>query len=107
MSFTIGSLFDGLYTITSDGRLYSERSSKFLKPSTDKHGYLYFVISIAGKRYTLKAHRLVADAFIPNPEGKPTVNHKNGIRSDNRVSICNRSIARIELRDRRTGKEYR
>jgi len=85
MSFTIGSLFDGLYSVTSDGMLYSSRSGKFLKPSTDKYGYLYFVISIAGKRYTLKAHRLVAEVFIPNPDGKPTVNHKNGIRHDNRV----------------------
>ena len=78
-------LFDGLYIITDDGRLYSTRSGKFLRPSTDKYGYLYYVISIESERKTLKAHRLVAQAFIPNPENKPTVNHKNGIRDDNRA----------------------
>lgn len=83
--FKMISLFDGLYAITDDGRLYSNRSKKFLKPSTDKYGYLYYVISINGERKTLKAHRLVALAFIENPDNKPTVDHKNGIRDDNRV----------------------
>ena len=82
---TLGSLFDGLYTITHDGRLYSSRTKKYLKPATDKYGYLYYVISIDRKRKTLKAHRLVAISFIPNEEGKPTVDHINGIRTDNKV----------------------
>lgn len=79
-------IFDGLYFISDDGGLYSTRSGKFLRPDKDRYGYLYYVISIDGKRMTLKAHRLVAEAFIPNPENKPTVNHRNGIRDDNRVS---------------------
>lgn len=78
-------LFGGLYFISDDGKLYSTRSKKFLRPARDRYGYLYYVISIDGKRMTLKAHRLVAKAFIPNPENKPTVNHRNGIRHDNRV----------------------
>lgn len=77
-------IFDGLYEITDDGNLYSIRNEKFLKPRMDRYGYYYFVISIDSKRYTLKAHRLVANAYIPNPNNKPTVNHKNGIRYDNR-----------------------
>ena len=79
------SLFDNLYGITEDGKLFSTRSNKYLKPSTDKHGYKYYVISIDGNRKTLKAHRLVATAFIPNPQNKPTVDHINGDRMDNRV----------------------
>jgi hypothetical protein len=82
----LGSLFDGLYTISDDGRLYSNRSDKYLKPSTDKYGYLYYVISINSKRFTLKAHRLVATTFIPNTSNKPTVDHINGDRKDNVVS---------------------
>ena len=85
MAYKLGSLFDGLYKITEDGRLYSERSKKYLIPNTDKYGYLYFVVSINGERKTLKSHRLVAESFIPNPDSKPTVNHKNGIRTDNRI----------------------
>ncbi len=77
-------IYGGLYEITEDGRLYSTRSEKFLKPDLDRYGYFYYVFSIDGIRYTEKAHRLVAKAFIPNPENKPTVNHKNGIRNDNR-----------------------
>ena len=79
-------IFNGLYVVTNDGNLYSTRSGKFLSPNTDKYGYDYFVVSVDSVRYTLKAHRLVAKAFIPNTENKPTVNHKNGIRNDNRVS---------------------
>lgn len=82
---TLGLIFDGLYQITDDGKLYSYRSNKYLSSNTDRYGYAYYVISISGVRYTLKAHRLVAEAYIPNPKNKPTVNHKNGIRNDNRV----------------------
>lgn len=75
----------GYYEVTDDGRLYSIRSAKFLRPSIDKSGYRYYVISINGHRETHKAHRLVAQAFLPNPYNKPSVNHKNGVRTDNRV----------------------
>lgn len=61
-------ILDGYYQITEDGKLYSTRSEKFLKPRMDRYGYLYYVISIDGKRETLKAHRLVAIAYITNPQ---------------------------------------
>lgn len=78
-------IFDGYYQVTNDGRLYSVRRSKWLRPNTDKYGYLYYVISINSERHTLKAHKLVAECYIPNPENKPTVDHINGDRKDNRV----------------------
>lgn len=74
------------YEISNIGNVRSIRSGKILKPNTDKSGYKYFVFSVNSNRHTMKAHRLVADAFIPNPESKPTVDHINGIRTDNRVS---------------------
>ena len=43
------SLFDGLYEITADGRLYSKRNQKYLRPSKDKYGYMYY-----GKRKGVK-----------------------------------------------------
>ena len=78
-------ILDGNYEITADGKLFSIRSKKYLKPAKDKYGYLAFTVSINNARSTLKAHRLVAQAFIPNPLNKPTVNHRNGVRTDNRV----------------------
>jgi len=78
-------LFNGLYMISSDGRLYSVRSNKYLKPNTDKYGYYTYTFSINSVRYTYKAHRLVATAFIPNPENKPTVNHIDCNKRNNTV----------------------
>lgn len=58
---------------------------KFLSPAYDRDGYLKYTFSYKGNRKSISAHRLVAMAYIPNPENKPTVNHINGIKDDNRV----------------------
>lgn len=63
----------------------NKKTGRTLKPNHDKYGYLYYVLCMRGCRKTVKAHRLVAMAFISNPQNKPTINHKNGIRDDNRV----------------------
>jgi hypothetical protein len=49
------------------------------------HIYKQFSIRANGKMYALKIHRVIAEAFIPNPENKPCVNHINGIKTDNRI----------------------
>ena len=71
--------------MSNDGRVFSIRTQCYLRPSSDKDGYLYYVLCVCGYRRTIKAHRLVADAFVPNPQKKPTVDHINGIRADNRA----------------------
>lgn len=55
---------------------------KIIKPKLKRNGY--YQVQLGGGNY-FTVHRLVAMAFIPNPENKTTVNHKNGIKTDNRV----------------------
>jgi hypothetical protein len=68
------------YEVSSAGEV--RRGGKVLKGVAMKIGYIKFAL---GRKYQLFAHRLVADAFIPNPENKPEVDHINRIRHDNRV----------------------
>lgn len=58
---------------------------RLLKIKTDKHGYKRVALFIKGKMKDKLVHRLVAQAFIPNLDDKPQVNHKNGDKADNRV----------------------
>ena len=78
--------YEGLYKVTSDGKIWSIKSNKFLKLNFKKNGYVYVELNKNGVGKTLRVHRIVAESFIDNPENKKTVNHKNGVKSDNRVS---------------------
>lgn len=62
----------------------AKRVSKILSPNT-VDGYHIVILCKNGINKSMRVHRLVAQAFIPNPDNKPQVNHKNSIRTDNRV----------------------
>lgn len=73
------------YLITDTGRVYSLKKERYLKPQPTRYEYLQVVLCKSGKTCAKYVHRLVAEAFIENPENKPTVDHINRIRTDNRV----------------------
>ena len=75
--------YEGLYAITSCGKVWSHRSQKFLKPADNGHGYLHVVLRKDGINTTYRIHRLVAEAYLPNPEGKAEVNHIDENKSNN------------------------
>lgn len=76
------------YFITSNGKVYSNAINLKIKERKlvkDKDGYLQVALWRNNHGYLKKVHRLVAEAFIPNPENRKEINHKNGIKTDNRV----------------------
>lgn len=76
--------YEGLYKVSSVGNVRSLlRRGRLLKPGLNPRGYKIVVLCKHGKCNTRTVHRLVATAFIPDP--KPTINHKNGIKTDNRI----------------------
>ena len=87
--------YEGLYEVSNLGRVRSldsydrlgrlHKKGKILKPAIIKDGYLQVHLSKEGKKKTFMVHRLVAQAFIPNPEGLPIINHKDENPKNNRV----------------------
>ena len=74
------------YRIFKDGRVWSKNINNFKKSHIDKEGYDYIMIQDnKGKRKRTGVHRLVAIHYIPNPDNKPTIDHINRIRHDNRI----------------------
>ena len=77
--------YERYYLVSNLGCVYSVRHDKILKPILTTAGYEKVHLSVNGECKTVPIHRLVAQAFIPNPDNKPTVNHKNEIKTDNRA----------------------
>lgn len=82
--------FEGLYAITEDGKVFAlpkkaKKSGRWITDFATKTGYRRVKLSKDGKQINRAVHRLVALTYIPNPENKETVNHKNGKPWDNRV----------------------
>ena len=72
------------YQISDDGRVWSKKSNKWLKP-IDVNGYKKVSLYKNGKEYQRLVHRLIAETFIPNPNNYEEINHINEDKSDNRV----------------------
>lgn len=81
--------YEGLYEVSDTGMVRSLKrtttSGRVLSQRVGTGGYLNVCLCRDNCKKTFVVHRLVARAFLDNPEGKPEVNHKNGVRTDNRV----------------------
>ena len=75
--------YEGLYKVSNHGNIYSCVRQKLLKQTKIKN---YSRVQLnKGKQITSRVHRLVAEAFIPNPEKKPQVNHIDGDKQNNKA----------------------
>jgi len=88
------------YEASTLGRIRNIKSNQILKPQKNMWGYLRMALQIEGKGTTVYVHRAVALAFIPNPENKPSVDHENRIRDDNRVENLRWSTQREQCNNK-------
>lgn len=86
--------YEGLYQVSNMGRIkslkYNNGSTIYdreliRKPNQLKNGYCNIILNKNGKAKAYRIHRLVAKAFVPNPENKDQINHINMIKNDNRA----------------------
>ena len=89
-------IINGAYTVYEDGRVWSSKTKRFMTHTrTGLNGmYMYVGMSKNGKPAAKAVHRLLAECFIPNPEGKLEINHKDGnsLNNDlNNLEWCTRS----------------
>ena len=77
--------FDGKYDVSNLGNVRNATRGNILKPNKNMFGYAQYCLRMNGKGHSKRGHRLVAEAFIPNPNELPQVNHIDGNKMNNKV----------------------
>ena len=92
--------FNGEYAVSNTGLVKSRKFHKerILRPNKDRYGYLIVRLCMNGKEYKRKIHRLVATAFIQNPQELPQINHKDGDKTNNNVENLEWCTAKDNLK---------
>ena len=92
------------YLISNNGDVKHKITNKILKQKLDKDNYLSVGLSMGarGQRKTVMVHRLVAEAFIPNPDNLPWVQHKDGNTIDNHVDNLEWAVHKKSIKDEGT-----
>ena len=91
--------YEGLYAITSCGKVWSYRRQKFLTPIKIANGYYQVSLCVNGKKKNYLIHRLVGEAYLPNPNNLPEINHIDRIPSHN-------FLRNLEWCDRKYNVQY-
>ena len=76
---------NGEYQVSDTGLVRTTKTGRILRPAVSRHGYERVCLFKMDRERRYRVHRLVATAFIPNPEGKPQVNHIDGNKSNNYI----------------------
>lgn len=78
--------YDGLYQVSDRGRVYRVDRGHHMAGMCNHDGYRIVTLCKDGKQCKVFVHRLVAAVFVPNPDNKPEVNHKDGNKANNMAS---------------------
>lgn len=107
--------YEGLYAVTSCGQVWSYRKQKFISQWSNGTPYLLVTLHKNGVKKNKRVHVLTAEAYIPNPQNYPNVDHDNGNPhdnyvgnlkwADNTINYCNRK-SNIPIHDIITGEDY-
>jgi len=95
-----------MYSITKDGKVWSHRSNKFLAKAFQTNGYTQVSMCKNGKVKSMSIHRLMGLTYLPNPEGKPEIDHINGKPFDNRVENLRWCTSKENKRNQKIGLGY-
>lgn len=107
--------FEDMYMVSNDGHIRNIKRQHDLVPELS-NGYYRVCLSSNGKTTHKFVHRVVAEAFIPNPDNKPFIDHINGIRNDNRIENLrwctskensNNPVTRKAMLERTSSEEYK
>ena len=76
------------FEVSNDGRIRNANTQRVYKTFVNKNGYVQICVSLGSrkKQKVFKLHRAIAETFIPNPDNKPEVNHKDGNKENNRIT---------------------
>ena len=77
--------FNGLYQVSNNGNIKRTKDEYIFKKNKNSRGYRIITLTKDKKEYSLSVHRLVAEAFIPNPNNLPQINHKDGNKLNNKI----------------------
>jgi hypothetical protein len=78
--------YEGFYEVSDNGEVRNSRTGRILKQKVERNGYVRVHLSKDGTARSLLLHRVVANTFIPNPNGLLTVNHLDEDKTNNRLS---------------------